>query len=451
MVHVDVVPNYFLSFTAPMPRQRICQSLLLFCFLAVPLTGPVQARIIEQLIVVIDQEPYTLSNVVLYAKTKMGKEFPSGDLNNINGSDREVLEYFITEKLVEAAVREAGIKITEAEIDQYIDKVKQTNGLNDKELSLVLAREGQTLAGFRATVKTKLEENEIIGRQVQRRVNITNDDVERYYKLNANNFREGDRARLRHILLPLPEDASPDQVQAAIAKSNELYKRIAKGEDFGKLAAEYSDGAGREAGGDIGWMNRGTLLKPIEEVAFEKLAVGQVSQPVRSSMGIHIVKLEAKQNGTVPPLSAVAARIKDELYAKALEERRLKWLNTDLRRKHRVDVKLPGVVFKPEDSKEGTVDSLVAKSSRLNKKQERTLLSYLNPFSYVSDETPFEDDDPQNRGKSLISVFGVPLFTTENVDGASEILSPVTEKPAADSSSSGQSGGFFSRLNPFKR
>jgi peptidyl-prolyl cis-trans isomerase SurA len=436
-----------------MPRQQIYHSFLVFCFLAVLLPKSVQSTVVEQLIVVIDQEPYTLSNLGQYAKEKMRKQFPSGDLNNINDSDREVLEYFITEKLVEAAVREAGIKVTEAEIDQYIDKVKKTHGLSDKDFSLALAREGQTLAGFRASVKSKLEENEIIGRQVQRRVNITNDDVERYYKLNAKDFREGDRARLRHILLPLAENASSDQVQAATAKGHELYKRIAAGEDFGKLAAEYSDGAGREAGGDIGWMNRGTLLKPIEDLAFEKLAVGQVSQPVRTSMGIHIVKLEAKESGTTPPLSAVAAKIKDELYAKALEERRLKWLNSDLRRKHRVDVKLPGVVFKPEDSKEGTVDSLVAQSGRVNKKQERSLLSYLNPFSYISDETPLEDDDPQNplRGKSVVSVFGVPLFTTESVDDAPEILSPLPDKSTGSSSSSGQSGGFFSRLNPFKR
>jgi peptidyl-prolyl cis-trans isomerase SurA len=403
--------------------------------------------VIDQLIVVINNEPYTLSNIGTYAKTKMGKGFPSGDLNNINAADREVLEYFITDKLLEAAVREAGIKITEAEIDQYIEMVKKTNQLTEDDFKAALAREGQTLAGFRATVKTRLEENEIIGRQVQRKVNITNDDVERYYKLNAKNYRVGDRARLRHILLRLAENAPPEQVQAAATAINNLYKRIAAGEDFATLASEYSEGAGREAGGEIGWVKRGTLLKPIEEVAFEKLAVGQVSQPVRSSMGVHLVKLEAKEIGNVPPLSEVAPKIKEELYAKAIEERRVKWINTDLRRKHRVDVKIPGVTFKPEDSKEGTVDSLMAKSSR--KKQERSLLSYLNPFSYIYEETPFEDDDPRSplRDKSVVSVFGTPLFTTDSVPDAPDVLSPPVEKSAE----SGSSGGFFSNLNPFKR
>jgi peptidyl-prolyl cis-trans isomerase SurA len=436
-----------------MLKQRIHSNFLLFCFLAVLVPRFVQARVVDQLIVVIDGEPYTLSNVGLYAKTKMGKQFPSGDLSDINASDREVLEYFITEKLVEAAVRQAGIRITDAEIDQYIEQVKKTNGLSETDFNLALIREGQTLAGFRAAVKTKLEENEIIGRQVQRRVNITDDDVERYYKLNAKNYREGERARLRHILLPLSENDPPDQVKEATARATELYKRIAAGEDFGKLAGEYSHGAGHQAGGDIGWVNRGTLLKPIEDVAFDKLAVGQVSQPVRSSMGIHLVKLEARENGVLPPLSAVASRIKEELYAKALEERRLAWLNTDLRRKHRVDVKLPGVTFKPEDSKEGTVDSLVAKSTRVNRKQERTLLSYFNPFSYLYQETPFEDDDAL-RDKSVVSFLGQPLFTKDNVDTVPDVLAPQTD-PSGGDGSSARSGGFFSSivgsLNPFKR
>jgi parvulin-like peptidyl-prolyl isomerase len=82
-------------------------------------------------------------------------------------------------------------------------------------------------------------------------------------------------------------------------------------------------------------------------------------------MGVHIVKLEAKETGTVLPLTTVAPQIKAELQSKALEERFVKWLKTDLRRKHRVNVKLVGVVFNPEDYKEGMVDSLLANLPRV--------------------------------------------------------------------------------------
>jgi peptidyl-prolyl cis-trans isomerase SurA len=382
----------------------------------------------------------------------MGREFPSGDLKKINDDDREVLEQFITEKLLEAEARESGIKVTEQDVSQYIDEIKKRNRLSDDELKTVLSREGQTLESYRASVKSELEKSEILNRQVRNKVNITNDDVERYYKLNANKFRSEDRVRLRHILLALPQSATPEEVQAATEKAMDLYKRIVAGADFAELAREYSQGAGQADGGDIGWVSRGKLISGIEQVAFEKLSVGQVSTPFQTSMGVHIVKLEARESGTVLPLATVAPKIKEELQSKALEDRFVKWLKTDLRRKHRVDVKIAGVVFKPEDSKEGMVDSLMAKSTRSKKQSERTFLSYLNPLSYIVKEIPMEDEDPKSpmAGKSIVNVFGVPLFAKDTADDVPDVFAPA-EKSSGGGSSSGQSGGFFDALNPFKR
>jgi parvulin-like peptidyl-prolyl isomerase len=441
-----------------MLRHALKNRLLLvvsFLLLLAPFSA--QGRVVEQIITVIDGEPYTLTNLAGYAKSKMARDFPTGPLDKINGSDREVLEQFITEKLLDAEIRETGIKVTDQDIDVYIDQIKHKNRLTDAELRTALAREGQTLQDYKASVKAELEKGELINRQVRKRVNITNEDVERYYKLNSKNYRADDRARIRHILLPLAGNASPEEVQAATAKGNQLYEQIMAGEDFGRLAQKHSDGAGRESGGDIGWVNRGTLLKPIEDVAFDKLSVGQISRPVRSSMGLHLIKLDSRDLGAVLPLSAVAPKIKEELYAKAMEERYSKWLKNELRRKHTVDVKIAGVVFKPEDSKEDTMGSLMAKSTRLNRKEDRGVLGYLNPLSYIIKETPSDQEDHKGplAGKNIVSVFGVPLFTTDTVDDSPDVLSPPVQPADKNSQAQESGGGFFSsivnRLNPFKR
>lgn len=441
-----------------MLRRALKNSLPILSFLIFLSPFSVQGRVVEQIVTVIDGEPYTLTNIASYAKTKMAREFPVGSLEKINGSDREVLEQFITEKLLDAEIREAGIKVTDQDIEIYIDQIKQKNRLTDADLKTALGREGQSLQSYKASVRAELEKGELINRQVRKKVNITDEDVERYYKLNSNNYRVEDRARIRHILLPLSDKASPEEVQAALAKGNELYDQIAAGGDFAGLAQKHSDGAGRESGGDIGWVNRGTLLKPIEDAAFDKLSVGQVSRPIRSSMGLHLVKLESRDIGAVLPLSKVASKIKEELYAKAMEERYSKWLKTELRRKHTVDVKLAGVVFKPEDSKEDTMGSLMAKSTRLNRKEDRGFLAYLNPLSYVVSETPSNEEEQKQgplAGKNIVSVFGVPLFTTDRVDDVPDILSPPAQPSEKNSPAQEPQNGFFSsivnRLNPFKR
>lgn len=428
-----------------MLRQLIHKGLFLLLLVVAPTLTP--AAVIEQVIVVVNGEPYTLSNLNRYAKENMSRGFPAGNLEQINSADREVLEQFITDRLLEAEVREAGLGVSEDEVSRYIEQVKKSNRLSDDDLKAALSREGQTMVNYRANVKAEMEKSEIIDRQVRRKVNITDEDVERYYKLNAKNYRSPERARIRHILLAVPENAPAERVQSAMEKSQELYQKIiAGGEDFAGLAREHSEGAGRAQGGDIGWVNRGSLIAGLEDVAFQKLSVGQVSEPFRTSMGVHIVKLEARDTGTTLPLARVAPRIKEELVNKSLEERFARWLKTDLRRKHRVDIKVAGVVFKPEDSKDGTLNNLMARTNRPIRREERTVLSYLNPFSYIVKETPFDEDDQKGplSGKSIVSIFGVPLFSTETAEDAPDILAP----PAAP-----KGKGVFSTivdsLNPF--
>ncbi len=426
-------------------QRRAIQAIFLWSYLLV-IPSLVGAAVVEQLIAVIDGEPYTLSNIDKFSKAKIGRSFPAGDLKSINQADRDVLVQFLTEKLLEAEVREAGITVSDNAVNHYIEQVKKNNRLSDEDLKTALKRENQTLESYKTSVKAEIEKSELIDRQVRRKVTISDEDVERYYKLNAKKYRTNDRARIRHILLPLSENAPPDQVQSAMAKAQDLRQRIAGGADFAAIARENSQGAGRDEGGDIGWVKRGTLISGIEEVAFEKLSVGQVSEPFRTSMGVHIVKLEERDAGTALSLSTVAPRIKQELTTKALEERFAKWVKSDLRRKHRVDIKVAGVVFKPEDSKEGTVDNLMARSNRSTRREERTFLSYLNPLSYIVKDTPFEEEDPKSplNGKSIVSVFGVPLFTTDSAEDAPDVLAP---QPKESEKSSGSS--ILDSLNPF--
>src|SRR5207244_6833467 len=111
-----------------MLRQAVIKSLVfslvIFIFF---LPTAVPAKVVDQLIAVVDGEPYTLTSLGQYAKTKMAREFPTGDLNQINDGDREVLEQFITDKLLESEIREAGIKVTDEDVGQYIEQIKAKN------------------------------------------------------------------------------------------------------------------------------------------------------------------------------------------------------------------------------------------------------------------------------------------------------------------------------------
>jgi peptidyl-prolyl cis-trans isomerase SurA len=402
------------------------------------------ATIVEQVVVAIDGEPYTLSNLKDYAESKMKREFPKGDLNKIEDEDKEVLEQFITEKLVTAEVKRLGISLSDQEIDQYIDEIKKKNDLSDEDLTEALRREGLTREQYRESVRAELEKSQIIRREVQEKVSITDEDVERYYQQNKKKFLTRERFHLRHILLSLSKDSTPEQQKEVMQKALQIRAQLVAGADFAQLAKQYSEGSGANDGGDLGWTNRGTLLQEIEAAA-TKLSVGEVSQPVRTDMGLHLIKLEGKEGGEPLPLPEVAGKIKEELYAKTMEERFQKWLKTDLRKKYRVDVKLPGVVFRPEESKEVTLNKLMASSTRKTKQEKPGFLSYLNPFSYIVKETPIEDENGEETNTKIMSIFGLPLFKK---DGDGEVPPDPLAAPEPKKEPT-ESKGFFSSLNPF--
>lgn len=438
-----------------MLRQTAYGSITLICSLFFFCPAPVRANVVEQVIVVIDGEPYSLSDLKGYAKSHVGREFPNGDLTRIGKEDQEVLEQFITERLLAAEAKRLGIRVSEQDIDDYIARLKERNRISDEELGMALRREGVTMEKYRSSVRAEIEKGEIINNQVRNRVNITSEDVERYYRLNPKRHTTGEKVRLRHILLTLPEGSPPEREKELVAKALEIRKRVMAGEDFSKLAQMYSEGAGASEGGDIGWTGRGSLLKEIDEVSFNKLSVGEISQPIRTGLGVHLIKLEGRDGGRLLPLSEVAAKIKDELYAKASEERFQKWLKADLRKRHRVDVKLPGVIFRPEEAAEGTVNSLMAAASKNKRKEQAGFLSYLNPLSYIVKETPVEGEHAEGElsGRKIVSVFGVPLFVSQSADDGLEDLPIQSGARESSAEKAAESGGFFSSmwkaLNPF--
>ena len=122
-----------------------------------------------------------------------------------------------------------------------------------------------------------------------------------------------------------------------MAKAEEVQSRLKKGADFAELAKQFSEDGTAQNGGDLGWFKKGELLEPLEKAA-ETLKVGQVSDPIRTSVGVHLIKLEAREGASHQDLDELADKIKEQLYNAALEERFQKWLTDDLRKRHHVEI-----------------------------------------------------------------------------------------------------------------
>ncbi len=137
--------------------------------------------------------------------------------------------------------------------------------------------------------------------------------IEAYYKENPARFDRKKRVRARHILVKVPDQATQEQQDAARKKIDDLAERVKKGEDFAKLAQQASEDPGsKDQGGDLGFFGPGVMAKAFEDEAF-KLKAGEVSAPVRTQFGWHLVKVEQVQEPEVVPLEKAKPEIAREL------------------------------------------------------------------------------------------------------------------------------------------
>jgi peptidyl-prolyl cis-trans isomerase D len=123
------------------------------------------------------------------------------------------------------------------------------------------------------------------------RIQVSDDEVKTYYEENQAEFFTPETVEARHILIKVGKDADEAAVEAARLRAQAIYERAVQGEDFAKLAKELSEGPSRNQGGYLGTFGRGKMVKPFEDKAFA-LQSGEISEPVRTDFGWHIIKVE---------------------------------------------------------------------------------------------------------------------------------------------------------------
>lgn len=210
------------------------------------------------------------------------------------------------------------VKLTVAQFNQLIEMLPEQRRstargegreqfANDLVRVLVMAQEGRRLKLNEAPAfKTQSEfqvDNLLAGKVFAQLAQVSDADLHQYFDAHKSEFEQ---IRARHILVraagsPVQLEAGKKELsdQEALAKAQELRKKIAEGADFATLAGQESDDPGSKAkGGDLGFFHRGqSLPPPFEEAAF-KMNVGEVSDPVKTPFGYHLIRVEAKNPGT---------------------------------------------------------------------------------------------------------------------------------------------------------
>lgn len=154
---------------------------------------------------------------------------------------------------------------------------------------------------------------EYLDKVLAKDVRVSDEDVKQYYEANKGKFKAPEQVRARHILVHVSSKATDEDRKKAKEKIRELRERLNKGEDFAKLASEYSDDPGtKRRGGDTDYFARGRMVKPFEEAAFS-LKPGEISDIVETKFGYHIIKVEDHKEARTMGFEEVKVTISDQL------------------------------------------------------------------------------------------------------------------------------------------
>ena len=267
--------------------------------------GAVQ-RSADYIVAIVNTEPITNQQVRLemqrVARQLSQAQRPIPDAGELAA---QVLEQLIVDRAQLHVAREAGVKIDQSAIDEAEQSVARQNQVDVAEIHRRLAADGVELSVFRGQLRDQLMQVRIREREVNQKVRISELDIDQYLRERQKNPDDAQsELNIAHVLVALPDDASPAQIAAAQSKAQRILDSARAGDDFAKLARENSDAAGAAAsGGEIG-LRQADRYPPLFVDSTRRLPVGGLTL-IRSGAGFHVLKVIEKQAVGMPASTAV--------------------------------------------------------------------------------------------------------------------------------------------------
>jgi peptidyl-prolyl cis-trans isomerase C len=235
---------------------------------------------------------------------RSGKPPSSEELAEIG---KGVLDDLIARELIYQETIKKGIKADPEAVNKQFDALKGRFS-SEEEFTKALSRVNMSEAIIRSQMEREVTINQFIEREFIQKVSVSDKETKSFYDSHQDSFKQPEQMRASHILIKVEPQADEAKKAEARKKIDMIQGKLKKGEDFGALAKEYSEGPSSDRGGDLGSFSRGQMVKPFEDAAFA-LKPGEVSGIVETKFGYHLIKVEDKTPETIVAYAEAKERI----------------------------------------------------------------------------------------------------------------------------------------------
>ncbi|MGK2925726.1 MAG: peptidylprolyl isomerase [Lysobacterales bacterium] len=285
-------PHRFVTAPAKAALPAALPAFLLVTALALsPATAPAQSagvQPLDSIVALVDEDVILRSELDLAVAGIVDRVRASGDaMPPMNLLESQVLERLIIRELQVQRALQTGIRASDADIDEALTTLAQQNGMSVQQLRQVIEGDGEDFAEFRRNVGEEIMTERLRQRIVNGMDPITETEID---IMLASQDLGGGEYHISHILVALPDGSTPQEIAAAQAKADDIHGRLGEGLDFASAAISYSDSQEALEGGLVGWRDVNSVPTFFAD-AVRDLKPGDISQPIRSPAGFHIIKV----------------------------------------------------------------------------------------------------------------------------------------------------------------
>ncbi len=223
--------------------------------------------------------------------------------------ERQMLERLILDKAQTQLARDSGIRVDELQLDRAVQRIAESNKLSLADFRAALERDGLPFDLFRQDVREQIVLTRLREREVDDKIQVSDSEIDLFLEAMKSAPAERAEYNLAHILVRVPEQASPERVEAARSRAEKALAEARAGADFAKLAASYSDAPEALQGGALGWRPHDRLPELFAD-ALEKMNPGDLSPALRSPAGYHLLKLLERRNAGISDAPVAQTRLR---------------------------------------------------------------------------------------------------------------------------------------------
>ena len=319
------------------PYRFLAFAAVLF-FIASP---ALRAEIVDRIVAVVNDDVITqheLESTVEGILKRYDKSIRPEDRDRVAAEARKALiARLVDDMLLRQEARRLGITVREEEVTNAIQENLKRRNMSMDDLQQALAREGSSLEKHREATRNDLIRMRIMQREIRQRVSVTPEEIGAYYQEHRDEYEGKLRVRLQMIPLPVPEGADPQARAEQRARAEAALKRIRAGEPFEVLANEARAGQ-PQTGGDLGYVEKGTMHPSIEEAAFS-LKPGEVSDVIETPQGFAIIRALDRRGGGSLSVKATREDVEERLFRMKMEKKFEEWL-AERRQKAHIEIRL---------------------------------------------------------------------------------------------------------------